>query len=52
MNLKIIKERYMKNYITDAQLERFKKLGIITEAQYAEIYTLKYPVENVEEPTN
>ena len=37
------KERYLKNYITDAQLERFKTLGIINEAQYTELYELKHP---------
>ena len=45
MNLKIIKERYMKNYITDSQLERFKALGIITQEQYDELYALKHPAE-------
>ena len=37
MTYERIKERYLKNYITDAQLERFKALGIITEAQYTEL---------------
>ena len=45
MTYERIKERYLKNYITDAQLERFKALGIITEAQYTELYELKHPVE-------
>ena len=45
MTYEKIKERYMKNYITDAQLERFKALGIITEAQYLELYALKHPAE-------
>ena len=45
MTYERIKERYLKNYITDAQLERFKALGIITEAQYAELYALKHPAE-------
>ena len=48
MNLKIIKERYLKNYITDSQLERFKTLGVITEAQYTELYELKHPAETGE----
>lgn len=45
MNCKEIKERYSNNYIRDDQLERFKKLGIITEAQYKEIYALKHQVD-------
>lgn len=45
MTYKKIKERYIKNYITDAQLERFKVLGIITQEQYDELYTLKHPDE-------
>ena len=52
MSYEEIKERYSNNYIRDDQLERFKKLGVITEAQYAEIYALKHPAENVEKPTN
>lgn len=43
MTYERIKERYLKNYITDSQLERFKALGIITEAQYKELYELKHP---------
>ena len=45
MTYERIKERYLKNYITDSQLERFKALGVITEAQYTELYELKHPVE-------
>ena len=40
-----IKERYLKNYITDSQLERFKALGVITEEQYKELYAMKHPAE-------
>ena len=29
-----IHERYLKNYITDAQLQRFVDLGIITQEQH------------------
>ena len=43
MTYERIKERYLKNYITDTQLERFKALGIITQEQYAELYALKHP---------
>lgn len=46
MNIKIIKERYMKNYITDSQLGRFKALGIITQEQYDELYAMKHPAEH------
>ena len=45
MTFERIKERYMKNYITDSQLVRFNSLGIITEEQYKELYALKYPAE-------
>ena len=45
MTYERIKERYLKNYITDSQLERFKALGVITEAQYTELYALNHPVE-------
>ena len=45
MTYEKIKERYLKNYITDAQLERFKALGIITQEQYDELYALKHPTE-------
>ena len=43
MTYERIKERYLKNYITDSQLERFKALGVITEQQYTELYELKHP---------
>ena len=45
MSFERIKERYLKNYITDSQLERFKALGIITQEQYDELYALKHPAE-------
>ena len=45
MTYEKIKERYLKNYITDSQLERFKALGIITDEQYTELYALKHPAE-------
>ena len=47
MSFDKIKERYLKNYITDSQLERFKALGIITQEQYDELYALKHPAETV-----
>ena len=45
MTYERIKERYMKNYITDSQLERFKALDVITQEQYDELYALKHPEE-------
>ena len=47
MTYERIKERYLKNYITDSQLERFKALGVITQEQYDELYALKHPAETV-----
>ena len=47
MTYERIKERYLKNYITDAQLDRFNALGVISEEQYAELYALKHPAETV-----
>ena len=47
MTYERIKERYLKNYITDAQLVRFKDLGIITAEQYDELYALKHSAETV-----
>ena len=45
MTYERIKERYLKNYITDSQLERFKALGVITQEQYDELYDMKHPAE-------
>ena len=45
MNYETIRDRYLKNYITDDQLLRFKNLGIITEEQYAALYAEKHPAE-------
>ena len=45
MTYERIKERYIKNYITDAQLIRFKDLGVITQEQYDELYEMKHPAE-------
>ena len=45
MSFERIKERYIKNYITDAQLVRFKDLGVITETQYTELHEMKHPAE-------
>ena len=41
-----IMERYEQSYVTDAQLERYLQLGVITKDEYAEIYTIKHPVED------
>ena len=37
-----IKARYAQGFITDAQLERYYKLGVITQDQYGEIYAIKH----------
>lgn len=47
MSYEKIKERYLKNYITDTQLDRFKALGVITQEQYDELYEMKHPAETV-----
>ena len=47
MTYERIKERYIKNYITDSQLGRFKDLGVITAEQYDELHEMKYPTETV-----
>ena len=52
MTYERIKERYLKNYITDAQLGRFKALGVISEEQYAELYALKHPAETSADSEN
>lgn len=36
-----IRERYLKNYIRDDQLDRFAVLGVITAAQAEEIRNIK-----------
>ena len=45
MTYEIIKVRYLKNYIRDDQLVRFRDMGIITEEQYAELYEMKHPAD-------
>ena len=45
MTYEIIKVRYLKNYIRDDQLVRFRDMGIITAEQYEELYALKHPAE-------
>lgn len=40
-----VRERYLKNYITDAQLARFETLGIITAEQRAALEKEKHPEE-------
>ena len=37
-----IKERYLMGYVTDEQLLRYKELGVLTQAEYDEIYALKH----------
>ena len=43
MSYEKIKERYLKNYIRDDQLVRFRDMGIITAEQYDELYAEKHP---------
>ena len=45
MSYEKIRERYIKNYITDIQLVRFKNLGVITDEQYYTLYNEKYARE-------
>ena len=54
MTYESIKERYLKNYIRDDQLLRFKDLGVITYEQYTELYAIKHPTEqsSTEESVN
>ena len=47
MTYERIKERYLKNYITDSQLGRFRALGVIMQEQYDELYEMKHPAETV-----
>jgi len=44
-----IMERYEQSYVTDAQLERYLQLGVITEEEYAAIYVIKHPVAETKE---
>ena len=48
MSYENIRERYLKNYITDSQLVRFKNLGIISEEQYNALYAEKHAENKVE----
>ena len=36
-----IKERYSRNSITDQQLEKYKKLGVINEEEFTDIKNIK-----------
>jgi len=44
-----IMERYLKGYVTEEQLIRYKELGVITQEEYDYIYSQKHP-EQPEEP--
>lgn len=37
-----IRERYMKDYVTDGQLKKYLQLKVITEKEYAVIYNEKH----------
>lgn len=42
-----IKERYLNNYVTDAQLLQYRdRVHAITNEEYNYIYSLKHPTEN------
>lgn len=41
MSFEKIKERYIKNYIRDDQLDRFAELGVITPEQAANLKMVK-----------
>lgn len=43
-----IMERYQQSYVTDAQLERYLRLGVITQEEYTAIYAAKHPAEATE----
>jgi hypothetical protein len=51
MDYNKVRDRYLRHYITDAQLLRFEALGIITAAQYADLYAEMHP-ETPEEGTD
>lgn len=38
-----IMNRYEQAFVTDVQLEKYMKLGVITEAEYLAIYAVKHP---------
>ena len=38
-----VKTRYVLGYVTDEQLLRYKDLGVLTQAEYDEIYATKNP---------
>lgn len=40
-----IKERYLKNYIREDQLDRYALLGVISEEQATEIRAIKTPTK-------
>lgn len=37
-----IRRRYSQGFITDAQLERYFELGVITDEEYLEIYSIRH----------
>lgn len=44
-----IRERYLKGYVTDEQLLRYKELGVLTEEEYEAIYAERHPEPNESE---
>ena len=39
-----ILERYKQSYVTDAQLDKYLQLSVISEEEYAAIYAIKHPI--------
>lgn len=39
---KKIAERYLEGYVTDEQLERYRALGVISDAEYETIWALRH----------
>ena len=37
-----IRMRYSQGFVTDVQLERYFELGVITEEEYREIYSMRH----------
>jgi len=40
-----ILDRYLKGYVTEAQLEKYRDIGVITQEEYDYIYSQKHPTE-------
>lgn len=47
--VKRIMTRYQKGYVTDAQLQRYLDLGVITQEEFDIIFETRHPKEEVVE---